>query len=44
MSQTQREWITATPAPLQRSYGVVAVSPLYEVKRIGGGYVIAHNR
>ena len=30
MSKTQREWITPTAAPLQRSYGVVAVSQKYQ--------------
>ena len=30
MSETQREWITPAAAPLQRSYGVVAVSQKYQ--------------
>ena len=31
MSQTQRERITSAFAPLQRSYGVVAVSQKYQL-------------
>ena len=30
MSTTQREWTTSTAAPLQRSYGVVALSQKYQ--------------
>ena len=30
MSKSQREWITPVSAPLQRSYGVVAVSQEYQ--------------
>ena len=42
MSETQREWITPTAAPLQRSYGVVAISQKYQFfLKMGDGYVIA---
>ena len=42
MAKTQREWITPAVAPMQRSYGVVAVSMKYQnKKKIGNGYVIA---
>lgn len=36
-------WITTVtaPEPLQGSYGVVAVSQIYKVRRIGDGYFIA---
>ena len=40
MSKTQREWMTPAAAPLQRSYGVGAVSPKYQFLKIGDGYVI----
>ena len=30
MTKTQREWITPAAAPLQRSYGIVAVSQKYQ--------------
>ena len=43
MAKTQLEWITPAAAPLQISYGVVAVSMEYQNKnkKIGDGYVIA---
>ena len=41
MSKTQQEGITPAAGPLQRSYGVVAVSQKYQNLKIGDGYVIA---
>ena len=42
MSKTQREWITQAAVPLQRSYGVIAVSQKYKkILKIRDGYVIA---
>ena len=41
MSKTQRKWITPAAAPMQRSYGVVAVSQKYQNFQNWRRYVIA---